>query len=148
MRRSIIIPMIVSLCAALIMAMSGSVFAANLHGTQDDFQRLHQPAARQGAKAKSVKLACSLLAKALRSDGLAAVLTYVRSIGTKEAAATISKNAATIAKTLDELVKWEELSMAMVRGQVGGALIKAGVAESNAKTAAYWIQEVVSGLFM
>lgn len=143
-----ILPLIGNLVIALVLTTAGPVFADHLDASQHDIEHLHQPAAPQGTKAKSVKFACGLLAKALRSEGLAAVLTYVRSIGTKEAAATISKHAATIAKTLDELVTWEELSMAMVRGQVGGALMKAGVAESKAKTAAYWIQEVLSGLFM
>lgn len=143
-----IFPLIRNLVVTLVLTTAGPVFAGHLDASQHDIEHLHQLAAPQGTKAKSVKAGCVLLAKALRSDGLAAVLTYIRSNGTKEAAATIGKHATTIAKTLEELVKWEELSTAMVRGQVAGGLRSAGVAESTAKTAAFWIEQVITGLFM
>ncbi len=135
MARTIRRSMAVALCCVMTTLGVSPAFAQPSH--------VHTEVAPQGVKAKSVKAACTALAYALRSGTFARFLLYLESNSTKEVIRTITKNAATIAKSLDYVVTWEELSAAMVRDQVSHALRSAGVAESAAKTAAHAIQQML-----
>lgn len=86
-----------------------------------------------GVKSAAVKAAVRRLARMLRSAELDWVLDKVKDIADARIAKLIRKHAHAIADKLDELAKWEELSLAMVRDQLTGALKTIGVAESTSR---------------
>lgn len=88
--------------------------------------------------------ALGILIAALRSPGMPRVIAFLsREQATKEQVGLVVKHAASTAKILDELMKCDQLTLAVVRGQVHGGLVKLGVAQSNASRVAYWIEKAL-----
>jgi hypothetical protein len=98
----------------------------------------------QGFKSAAIKKAIRTLAKMLRSKKLDTVLSWLKNQAGIGVAKTVRKHARTIADTLDDLLKWERLSMQMVRDQTTAALKAVRVPESLARETAFWIEKFIS----
>ncbi len=88
--------------------------------------------------------ALGVLIAALRSPGMPRVIAFLsREQATKEQVGLVVRYAASTTKILDELMTWDQLTLAVVRGQVHGGLVKLGVTQSNASRVAYWIEKAL-----
>lgn len=98
---------------------------------------------RQGAGAV-IQKAVRLLATALRAPGLPKVIRFLTREGaTSEQIQVVVKYAAPTAGILENLAKLDQLSLAFVRGQVEGLLIKFGATQVDASRVAYWVEKAL-----
>lgn len=99
--------------------------------------------ARQGA-GTVVQKAVRLLATALRAPGLPKVIRFLTREGaTSEQIQSVVKYAAPTAGILENLSKLDQLSLAFVRGQVEGLLVKFGATQVDASRVAYWVEKAL-----
>jgi hypothetical protein len=72
------------------------------------------------------------------------VLEFLTTKGaTAEQIRLVTQYAGATAKILDDLSKWDELSLAVVRGQVYALLVKGGATESNAERVSFWVHKIL-----
>jgi len=84
------------------------------------------------------------LAKALRSPGLPRVLNFLlKKDATPEQIGLVTRYAGATAKILDDLSKWDELSLAVVRGQVQAMLVAGGATKADAALVAFWVHKML-----
>lgn len=131
------------LCEVVVVATLMAFVAPADAATRTDTNAAGVTTSPQGAGTVARK-AVKLLAVALRSPGMPRVIAFLsRQQATTEQVGLVVKYAASTAKILDELVKWDQLTLAVVRGQVDGGLVKLGVAASDASRVAYWIEKAL-----
>lgn len=129
-------------CAVALVALSsGAAFAAPLESARS---LATAPAAPQGIKTAVIKKAIKVVVKALRSaaatDG-AAMLTKEGAQASVRAVAV--RHAATIATTLEGLLKYEDLVLDTIQNQVKNALTSVGVANGMATTVGFYLKLAV-----
>lgn len=85
------------------------------------------------------------MAKALRVPGMPKVIKFLTREGaTAEQTAAVVRYAGATASILDDLTRLDQLSLAFVRGQVEGFLVKyAGATTVDASRVAYWVEKVL-----
>lgn len=128
--------------ALLVSVAVGAAMPANAAMIPDS-RHTQASATRQGTGAVTQKALRALIA-ALRSPGMPKVIAFLsRERATKEQVSLVVRYAASTAKILEELTKWDQLTLAVVRGQVHGGLVKLGVVESNASRVAFWIEKAL-----
>ena len=96
-----------------------------------------------GFKSIAIKKALRKLSRILRSNELDGVLGWIEKMGNVRSMRVVRKYAHKIADKLDELTKWSDITLDIVRQQVKGGLVEIGVAESGAAEAAYWIEKFI-----
>lgn len=98
----------------------------------------------QGMGAVSSK-AIRVLATALRSSGIPRVLKFLtRHQATDEQVRVIVKYSGATAQILDTLAKADQASLAWIRGQVEGLLVKSGGASQvDAAGVAFWVEKIL-----
>lgn len=95
----------------------------------------------QGIKTAALKAALTKLAKAVTSD---TVLYYAEKWGSKTIANTIKKYGGKIASKLNELAKWEAVTLDAVQDQIAGMLMGLGVPASTARTVGFVVKTLVN----
>ncbi len=89
--------------------------------------------------------AIRLLAAAMRSGGMAPVMAFLaRHQATTQQIQVVEKYATATAQILDKLAKADQASLAWVRGQVEGLLIKySGATQVDASRVAFWVEKML-----
>lgn len=115
------------------------VHAAQSHSTSANISE-----SRQGA-GSAIHKAIRVLAKALRAPGMPRVIEFLtRYTATQEQIAVVQRYAGATAGILEDLTKLDQLSLAFVRGQVEGLLVKyAGATQVDASRVAYWVEKAL-----
>lgn len=131
---------VISACV-LIGLSSGAAFAAPLESAGSPSTA---PAAPQGAKTAAIKTAIKVVVKGLRSAAAADVIAMLTKEGATSATARLAvKHAATIATTLEGLLKYESLVLQTIQDQVRNGLRDVGVAQTMAETVGFFVKQAV-----
>lgn len=96
-----------------------------------------------GIRTWALKKALGGLAKSLRSSGLRWVLNKARQYGGREVADAIERHAFRIADKLDELARWEDVSLQAVEDQTYNLLLGLGVRGDIARGAGFAIKNIL-----
>ena len=92
----------------------------------------------------AVHKAIRSLAKALRSPGLPRVLNFLlKKDATPEQIGLVTRYAGATAKILDDLSKWDELSLGVVRNEVQAVLVRGGATKVDAALVGFWVHKML-----